>query len=54
VASASCSQLAHALEDACRAEGNEDFANCYYPEAVAQKMGSYDPNDYGNAESSNS
>jgi hypothetical protein len=46
--------LAQALEDACRAEGNEDSANCYYLEAVAQKMGSYDPNDYRNAEFSNS
>ncbi len=46
--------LAQALEDACRAEGNENSANCYYPETVAQEMGSYDPNDYGKAKSSNS
>ena len=38
--------MAQALEDACRAKGNEDSANCNYSEAVAQKMGSYQPNDY--------
>jgi len=46
--------LAHPLEDACRAEGDKNSANCYYSEAVAQKMGSYQPNDYSKSESSNS
>jgi len=45
--------LAQAPEDACRAEGNEYSANCYYGEAVAQKMSSHDPNDSSKAESSN-
>ena len=46
--------MAQALEDACRAKGNEDSANCNYSEAVAQKMGSYQPNDYSKSEPSNS
>jgi hypothetical protein len=46
--------LAHALEDAYRAESDKNSANCYYSEAVAKKMGSYQPNDYSKSESSNS
>ena len=46
--------MAHALEDACRAERDKNSANCYYPEAVAQQMGGHDPNDYSKAERSNS
>jgi hypothetical protein len=46
--------LAHAFEDTRCAEGDKNSANCYYPEAVAQKMGSYDPNDHSQAKSSNS